>query len=314
MDLPDRVPDPRREGLHVRLSGLSRGCRPGRARAIWWNIPESRRLPVHGGHPSEAAQDEPHLRRGPVHPPIRLQGGQQQDERGTDRAGHARPRVAPKAPRVTVDREGGFERDYFESCYPDYARQNPPRKLRFYRGLAERAASGIATPRVLDIGCAFGAFLSALDSRWQRFGADVSQYATDEARLKNPDVAFAHADIGHIPFPGPFDIITALDVIEHVPSLELVASVVKSKLAPQGHFIFVVPVYDGPTGPIIRLLDKDETHVHKRSRDFWLGWAEKNFALVEWWGIYRYLVPVAGYWHYPTRVLRRFTPAIVVLA
>jgi len=142
----------------------------------------------------------------------------------------------------------------------------------------------------------------------------VSRFATEQAAQAVPDATFAQADIDTIPFPGLFDVITAFDVIEHVPSLELVASTVRSKLSPGGHFIFVVPVYDGPTGPIVRLLDKDETHVHKVSRGSWLGWAGHNFTLVEWCGIYRYLVPGLGYLHLPTRLWRRWTPAIAVVA
>ena len=210
--------------------------------------------------------------------------------------------------RLTAPGEKRFEREYYEANYRDYARQNPPRKLQFYRGLAERAVAGKPSPRILDFGCAFGAFLSALDSTWRRFGADVSQYAIERAALAVPEATFARADIDSIPFSGTFD------VIEHVPSLELVASVIQSKLSSDGCFIFVVPVYDGPTGPIVRLLDKDETHLHKRSRDFWLAWAAENFTLGEWWGIYRYLVPGLGYLHLPTQAWRRWTPAIAVAA
>jgi SAM-dependent methyltransferase len=207
-----------------------------------------------------------------------------------------------------------FEREYFEAVYRDYARQNPPRKLRFYRRLVERVVPADRLPRILDIGCAFGAFLSALDPKWRRFGTDVSQFATDRAAAAIPDVTFARADIHEIPFPGPFDVITAFDVIEHIPSLDAVASAVRSRLMPGGHFVFVVPVYDGVTGPLIRLLDKDETHVHKQSRDFWLRWTRENFVLLEWCGVYRYLFPGLGYVHLPTRFWRRFTPAIAVLA
>ena len=142
----------------------------------------------------------------------------------------------------------------------------------------------------------------------------MSQFATDRAAAAAPDATFARADIHEIPFSGPFDIITAFDVIEHIPSLEAVASAVRSLLVPDGHFVFVVPVYDGVTGPLIRLLDRDETHVHKRSRNFWLRWTRENFVLLEWWGIYRYLFPGLGYVHVPTRLWRRFTPAIAVIA
>lgn len=215
---------------------------------------------------------------------------------------------------MTAAGGGAFEREYYDRVYPDYARQNPPRKLRFYRGLVERAVPGDRAPSILDIGCAFGAFLGSLDPRWRKFGADVSRYATEQAARAVPEATFACGTIREIPFPGPFDVITAFDVLEHIPSLDEVASFVRSRLGPDGRLVFVVPVYDGVTGPIIRLLDHDETHVHKRSRDFWLAWAREHFTLLDWCGIYRYLVPGLGYVHRPTRLWRRFTPAIAVSA
>lgn len=215
---------------------------------------------------------------------------------------------------MTATVEGRFEQEYYDRVYRNYARQNPARKLRFYRRLVERGAPADRPPRILDVGCAFGAFLASLDPRWERFGVDVSRFATDRAAASLPQAKFAQADIHEIPFPGPFDVITAFDVIEHIPALDAVASLVRSRLAPGGRFVFVVPVYDGVTGPVIRLLDKDETHVHKESRDFWLTWTRENFTLEDWCGVYRYLLPGLGYAHWPTRRLRRFTPAIVVTA
>jgi len=215
---------------------------------------------------------------------------------------------------MTAGGEPKFERDYFEKTYRNYSRQNPRRKLRFYRGLVEEVAPKDRTPRVLDIGCAFGAFLSELNPRWARYGIDVSEFATDRAAQALPGATFARADITKIPFEGPFDVITAFDVIEHVPSLEEAASSIKAKLAPDGCFLFVVPVYDGPTGPIVHLLDRDETHLHKRSRGFWLRWAEERFVPLEWRGLCRYLLPGGYYVHLTTRALRRFTPAIAIVA
>jgi len=210
--------------------------------------------------------------------------------------------------------EGRFEREYFETVYRNYSRQNPPRKLRFYRRLVQSVAPQGRPARILDIGCAFGKFLSGLDPKWERFGTDVSRFAVDQAAAAVPGATFAVADIDKIPFPGPFDVITAFDVIEHIPSLEAVTATVQGLLGPKGAFVFVVPVYDGVTGPVIRMLDKDETHVHKDSRDVWLAWARRNFTVLEWRGLLRYLVPGLGYVHLTTRVWRRFTPAIAVVA
>jgi SAM-dependent methyltransferase len=209
---------------------------------------------------------------------------------------------------------GLFEQEYFERYYSDYNRQNPPKKMEFYRMLAEHAADGIKHPRILELGCAFGKFLSSLNPEWHRYGLDISEFAIDQARQSVPDAKLSVSNITHIPFKESFDIIVAFDVLEHVPNLEQVVLSVKSKLTPIGYFIFVVPVYDGPTSPLIRFLDRDITHLHKESRDFWLNRTRLHFQIDDWWGIYRYLFPWGYYLHKPTRILRRFTPAIAVVA
>jgi 2-polyprenyl-3-methyl-5-hydroxy-6-metoxy-1,4-benzoquinol methylase len=109
-------------------------------------------------------------------------------------------------------------------------------------------------------------------------------------------------------------VVTTFDVIEHVPNPDAVARSAIEQLADGGCFVFVVPVYDGVTGPVIRLLDRDPTHIHKWSRQRWLDWAAAHFSVVEWKGILRYLLPGGYYLHVVTRALRRHTPAIIVVA
>ena len=74
----------------------------------------------------------------------------------------------------------------------------------------------------------------------------------------------------------------------------------------------MVPVYDGLSGPIVRLLDRDPTHVHKQSRHDWLAWAGRHFNVLEWEGVIRYLLPGGHYLNVPSRALRAHTPAILV--
>lgn len=205
-----------------------------------------------------------------------------------------------------------FDRAYYEKNYRSYGRQNPPRKMRFYRSLLERHAG--RGGRILDVGCAFGTLLGSLGPEWERFGSDVSAYAIESAKRSLPGVPFRVAGATDPGFSGPFDAITAFDVVEHVPDLDAVAQAVKARLAPRGRFVFVVPVYDGPTGVLVRLLDRDPTHVHKRSRKFWVDWASANFGLLEWQGVVRYLLPGGIYVHAPTRALRAVAPAIAVVA
>ncbi len=206
-----------------------------------------------------------------------------------------------------------FDRTYFERQYRDYERQNPLRKLTFYRSLVEMGVAARPRPRILDIGCAFGLFLGHLDENWERFGEDASEYAIGKAREAAPSICFGVSACGRHPFAGPFDAITAWDVLEHVVELHEMLGWIYSNLAPAGMFAFVVPVYDGATGPLIRMLDTDPTHVHRRGRRHWLDLARPHFELVDWWGIYRYLFPGGLYLHLVTRSMRQHTPAIACL-
>jgi SAM-dependent methyltransferase len=209
---------------------------------------------------------------------------------------------------------GPFEERYFREVYPCYGRQNPPRKLAFYRSMAETALAGVAHPRILDIGCATGLFLASLDPRWQRFGCDVSAYAVSAARAQAPAACIEEGRATAIPFRERFDLVTAFDVLEHVPDLPAAEGSLRAALRPGGSLLFVVPVYDGPAGPLIRALDRDPTHVHTRSREFWLNWAGAFLHIERWLGIFRYLAPGNIYLHLPTVRLRRCAPAIAVLA
>lgn len=223
-----------------------------------------------------------------------------------------------------------FDRAYFAANYRDYAAQNPPWKLRFYWRVIERlapappapsAAGGAGRRELLDVGCGLGRFLVyAADAAkqgggWRLHGTDVSRDAVDHDRTTWPAIDFRVAAATERPFPpASLDVVTAFDVIEHVADLAAVGEAVAAMLRPGGLFVFVVPVYDGLSGPIIRALDRDPTHVHKRPRDFWLDWAAERFAVARWCGVLRYLLPGRLYLHLPTRLLRGHTPAILVAA
>ena len=203
---------------------------------------------------------------------------------------------------------------YFEEAYRDYEKQNPGRKLDHY--VDQVTSLGPPhTRELLDIGCGLGSFLERVSLR----KPEVSLFATDirsdavtasQARVANATVVEASAE--NIPFPSSsMDVITAWDVIEHVPDLDAVKSEILRLLRPGGAFLAVVPVYDGVTGRLVSWLDKDPTHLHKYSRDQWRQWAEADFRVISWHGLYRYLMgPI--YLHWPSRTMRRISPAILM--
>ena len=206
-----------------------------------------------------------------------------------------------------------YDSCYYQTNYRSYARQNPPRKLAFYARMVEQQLPPGLPRRIHDVGCAFGRFLGSLDERWEICGSDVSAYAIDQAARAYPRGSFQVGDASRaLLFPEPFGVVTAFDVIEHIPDLDTFAASVNLQLLDGGSFIFVVPVYDGLSGPIIRFLDRDPTHVHKWPRQRWLDWAASHFEVRDWLGIVRYLLPTYQYLHLVTRRFRRHTPAILV--
>lgn len=206
------------------------------------------------------------------------------------------------------------ERDaYYGEVYGDYAAQNPPRKLAFYVDLLEAHHPPGLPRRVHDVGCAFGAFLAALPPAWEAHGSDVSPAAVAAARERAPRATLRVAPAEVAPDP-PMGAVVAWDVLEHLPQLEAAGDAIQAQLLPGGTFCFVVPVYDGLSGPLVRLLDKDPTHLHRWGRQAWLDWTERRFELLDWQGVVRKLLPGGVYLHRPTRRLRAHAPAIAVVA
>lgn len=210
---------------------------------------------------------------------------------------------------------------YYSTTYRDYSRQNPTHKLDFYRSVVEQSSPSRRPTRVLDIGCGLGGFLGSLRAsdpdraRFDLAGVDISEFAIATNASTFPGETFDVCAAEGVDGLGQtFDVVTAFDVLEHLQRPDEAASAITRSLAPDGAFIFVVPVYDGPLGPVVRLLDKDTTHVQMRSRRWWLDWTNTHFTVTSWHGIFRLLTPLRRYVHLPTQAFRQIAPAILITA
>lgn len=210
-----------------------------------------------------------------------------------------------------------FDKAYFDSNYRSYPLQSQPVKLDFYIRNILRWAPAKPELELLEVGCGLGSFLAHLSARGAGFklsATDISEYAVQETRRRAPQARVQQASADETPFPKEsFDCICSFDVCEHVPNLNGVYEAIYSMLRPGGIFVVVVPVYDGLSGPIIRLLDKDPTHIHKEGRNFWLRWGSQRMELLDWVGAVRFLLPWGYYLHFTTRLGRRHTPAILAV-
>jgi len=117
------------------------------------------------------------------------------------------------------------------------------------------------------------------------------------------------------PAPGKFDVVTAFDVLEHISDLDGALTTIRAALPSDGALIAVVPVYDGPLGAVVRLLDHDPTHVQKESRAFWIRSIERHFTILHYEGLFRFLVPhTRRYLHAHSAALAPLSPAILIVA
>lgn len=113
--------------------------------------------------------------------------------------------------------------------------------------------------KVLDIGCGSGLMLNALDEVGQTFGMDMS----DEAINFSKEVFDGRVEKGALPDQLPyqnnfFDLITALDVIEHIDNDIDSISAIRALLVPGGKAVFTVPAY------MFLWSAHDEMNQHKR--------------------------------------------------
>lgn len=207
--------------------------------------------------------------------------------------------------------------NYFDSAYRNYDTQNPAAKLEHYLDVI-RARLHAPRPHLLDLGCGRGLFLRYAHDRhpeWVLAGTDRELDGVTASSTLVPEATIRQGLAHSIPFPAAsFDVVTAWDVLEHVTDLGGALSDITRCLRPGGLLAMVVPVYDGITGPLIRALDRDPSHIHKESREFWTDLIGAHFEQVEWHGIYRYMVSRSRYVHRVTRRLRRNTPAILITA
>jgi hypothetical protein len=128
-----------------------------------------------------------------------------------------------------VDSEAPINRDYGAEYYASHCGSVPYERndhwLAFFGGIADRIVSSFSPVRAYDAGCALGFLTEAL---WDRgvecWGRDISTYAISQVRIDMRPFC----DVGSIaeppPGPGQFDLVTCIEVVEHMPEAEALAA------------------------------------------------------------------------------------------
>lgn len=139
--------------------------------------------------------------------------------------------------------------------------------LQFFGRVADELVRSFAPRRLFDAGCAIGLLVECL---WERgveaHGRDISPWAIDQVRA---DVRpWCHVGSIAEPITGSYDLVTCIEVLEHIPEEEALAAIqVMAAAAPRILFSSTPTDLNEPT------------HVNVRPSIYWLTlWAEAGFA------------------------------------
>lgn len=139
---------------------------------------------------------------------------------------------------------------YRRSAGDNWGENPDPRRRRFdlITQLLTKHAPG---RRVLDIGCSNGGLLTALGPQWQRFGIEPGRAAASAAGRAGIDVL--GPDIESVdPGRHRFDVITAIDLVEHLVDPRPFFRRVTQLLEPGGVFLIVTGDTDAWTWRCLR--------------------------------------------------------------
>ncbi|MFW5803862.1 MAG: class I SAM-dependent methyltransferase [bacterium] len=174
-----------------------------------------------------------------------------------------------------------FSKDYFfgkkKSNYHKYSQWD---NNRYWKSIVEVVKKYKISGNALDVGCAFGFLLKRLNPYFDEIhGIDISDFALVQAKKEIPTAKLKKVDINNqdIPYPdGHFELITALDVLEHTKSIEQSLRKIKAKLKDNGYLVISVPLKDTWAGKIFHIFDKDSSHVSVPTKKELFEVIEKN--------------------------------------
>lgn len=115
-----------------------------------------------------------------------------------------------------------------------------------------------ADARLLDVGCGTGTMLIHLKRYGSTFGVDMDHEAVKFCNERNLQTV-AQATAGNLPFAeDAFDLLTMLDVLEHIPDQDGALAEANRVIRPGGFLMVAVPAYQFLWGA------QDEVSQHRR--------------------------------------------------
>src|SRR5215213_10259306 len=116
-------------------------------------------------------------------------------------------------------------------------------RRRIIQSLVEKISTTLKTEKILDVGCGTGANLKMLAAYGKAEGVDISPQAVDFCRQRGLDSVKLGA-IEQLPYEdGSFELVTALDVIEHLDDDVAGLREMRRVLRRDGRLLLFVPAF-----------------------------------------------------------------------
>jgi SAM-dependent methyltransferase len=166
--------------------------------------------------------------------------------------------------------------EYFSKLYSGASKQGGPQQTIFdkwrdrilFNTYARYSVLDLSESDVLDVGCGYGWLLDAFQGARSLCGVDIAHHAVEVAAGRRPDRFFKQGDLHDAsPFPQKFDLILAINIIEHLSTPEAGIKSISSSAKPGGIVIIHMPTISNwlTRWEYSKLYDSDPTHIYRPS-------------------------------------------------
>jgi SAM-dependent methyltransferase len=164
--------------------------------------------------------------------------------------------------------------DYFSALYGATSDEGEPQQTAIDRwrdrliakSYRKHSLTPLAQSDVLDVGCGYGWLLDAFEGARSLSGVDIAHHAVEQATKRKPERFFKQGDAqAPVPFAQKFDLILAINVIEHLPDPEAGISSISNAVKPGGIVIVHLPTITNwfTRWGYSKLYDSDPTHIYR---------------------------------------------------
>src|SRR5215510_13553367 len=168
-----------------------------------------------------------------------------------------------------IDTAALYDKEYYEAHYNPPYKRSETRWLDFFNHIADELVRSLKPQTVLDVGCAIGFLVEAFWRRGVRaYGIDLSNYAIRQIPEELKGFCAVRSVLEPLPesFPLAYDLITCIEVLEHMSHDEGQAAV-KNVASKTRCILFSSTPHEDRVEP---------THVNVRPVIYWL----ESFAAV----------------------------------